>query len=177
MVVEHFLLRDLVVVRHDDASPSDDARSPGLVLGGVVLLAMADFHVAGKRCLAGVADPATAHPIGPEAGAGTDFRGRAPTAVTLGGASFDLWQLPEWHVDDSTVLHLVLTARDGRPVTRDTHRALLAGLQIEHDGAQVLPVSMGTYGGNTLIQCTAEVREPLVGLTARVVQTARTDGS
>lgn len=165
--VEHFLLRDLVVVRDDDgASQFDDDRPPDLVSGGVAVKAMAQFRVASRRCLAGVADASTAYPIGHHAGARTDLRGRAPAAVTLGGASFDLWQLPEWQVDTRTVLHLVLVARGDQPVSRESHRQLLAALHVEHDGAQVLPVSMGTYGGDRLIQCTAEFRGQITGLRA-----------
>lgn len=163
------MLGDLVVVRHDDdAGQSDDDPPPSLVLGGVAMKAIAQFHVAGRRCLAGVADSAAAYVIGPEAGAPTDLRGRTPASVTLDGTSFDLWQLPEWLVGGSTVLHLVLAARDGRPVTRNAHRQLLAVLHVEHGGAPVVPLSTGTYGGDRLLQCTAEFRGQITGLTMDV---------
>lgn len=72
--------------------------------------------------------------------------------MTLGGASFDLWQLPEWWVDSRTVLHLVLAARDHQPAPRESHRQLLAALHVERGGAQVPPVWTGTYSGDRLIQ-------------------------
>jgi hypothetical protein len=165
--VEHFLLRDLVVVRDDDTTVEfDDERPPDAVLGGVAAKAMAQFRVADRRCLIAVADFATARPIGPEAGPGLDLRGHVPSRVTLGGTSFDLWQLPEWHVATQTVLHLVLETRGELLNKRESHRLLLGALQVEQGGVPVLPVSMGTFGGDRLIQCTAVFRGHVTELKA-----------
>lgn len=172
--MDHFLLRDLVVVREVDAQQFDDEQRPDLVLGGLTMKAMAQFRVAGWRCRAGVADAATASPVGSQAGAPTNLRGHAPAVVKLGGVPFDLWQLPEWWVDDAwTVLHLILVP-DGRElVSREAHRELLGALHVEPGDAHVLPVSFGTFGGGGLIQCTAEFSGQLTGLRATIDQVDR----
>ncbi|MBC9732417.1 hypothetical protein [Nocardioides marmotae] len=167
--MEHFLLGDLVVVRDDDeVVPFDDERPPDTVLGGVPAKAVAQFRVADRRCLAGVAGGAAAETVGPQAGPGRDLRGHVPDRVTLGATSFDLWQLPEWHVAGQTVLHLVLVARGELLDKREAHRLLLGTLDVERDGVHVLPESMGTFGGEGLIQCAAQFRGHLTGLTVTV---------
>ncbi|MDN4161115.1 hypothetical protein [Nocardioides abyssi] len=171
--MEHFLLQDLVVVRNDDdMAQFDDERPPELLLGGVIAKAMAQFRVGDKRCLIGVADLAAVHPIGPQAGPGNDLRGRVPIRVTLGETSFDLWQLPEWHVSSRTVLHLLLVAEGEMTNKRESHRLLLGALQVEQGGDQVLPVSMGTFGGDRLIQCAAEFPGDMMGLKVTIDQAA-----
>ena len=171
--MEHFLLQDLVVVRDEDAQQVDDEQPPDLVLGGVTVKAMAQFRVSDQRCRSGVADAAAAYLTGVEAGAPTDLRGHAPAAVQLGGAWFDLWQLPEWPVGTWTVLHLVLVAKGCEPVPREAHRQVLGALHVEHGDGPVRPVSMGTFGGNGLMQCTAQFRGPIKGLRATIDQTTR----
>lgn len=48
------LLPGLVVLREVDAEQFDDEQRPDLVLGGLAMTAMAQFEVAGRRCLAGL---------------------------------------------------------------------------------------------------------------------------
>jgi hypothetical protein len=169
--VEHFLLPDLVVLRDVDAKQFDDEQRPDLVLGGLTMKALAQFRVADRRCRAGIADSAPAFPIVSQVGAPTDLRGRAATAVKLGGVPFEMWQLPEWWVGDaSTILHLVLVSDQYKSVSREAHRELLGGLHIQHGDAPVLPVSMGTFGGDGLIQCMAEFGGQLTGLRATIEQ-------
>ena len=169
--VDHFLLPDLVVLRDVDAEQFDDEQRPALVLGGLTMKALAQFRVAGQRCRAGVADSSPASPVSSQVGAPTDLSGQAPATVKLGGVLFDVWQLPEWWVGGaSTVLHLVLISDNPKSVSPEAHRELLGGLDIQHGAAHVLPVSVGTFGGDGLIQCTAEFGGQLTGLRATIEQ-------
>ncbi|MFC7496187.1 MULTISPECIES: hypothetical protein [unclassified Nocardioides] len=167
--MEHFLLPDLVVVRDHEAGNIDANRPRDLVLGGVALSDLAEFQVGHRHCRAGVSDSATADSVGPEAGSRTDLRPNAPATVTLDGASFDLWQLPEWWVGSRTVLHLVLLQADARPVDyQQVPRLLIRALRFEKDGVTVAPNEMAAFGGGRVLQCTAEFDGQVAGLSAVV---------
>jgi hypothetical protein len=63
-----------------------------------------------------------------------------------------------------------LVSGQHKSVSREAHRELLVGLHIQHGDAPILPVSMGTFGGDGLIQCTAEFGGQLTGLRATIEQ-------
>lgn len=63
-----------------------------------------------------------------------------------------IWRLPEWHVGDSTVVHLVLVTRDGADVPRAVHRDVLGRLQVEYRGSVLPYAGGGSFGGGPLVQ-------------------------
>ena len=149
--MERFLLGDLLVLRdldHDAAADGEGVPSVPL-MAGVPLRSLASFSLGGRTCRSGLADAA-----------GTAVAGKLlpqPVVLEVSGCPVSIWRLPEWHVGDWTVVHLVLVTRDGAEVPRAVHRDLLGRLQVEHRGSVLPQAGGGSFGGGPLVQVTVEL--------------------
>ncbi len=103
--MERFLLGDLLVLRdldHDAAADGEGVPSVPL-MAGVPLRSLASFSLGGHTCRSGLADaPGTAVAAS---------RLPQPVVLEVSGCPVSIWRLPEWHVGDWTVVHLVLPRR------------------------------------------------------------------
>lgn len=149
--MERFLLGDLLVLRdldHDAAADGEGVPSVPL-MAGVPLRSLASFSLGGHTCRSGLADaPGTAVAAS---------RLPQPVVLEVSGCPVSIWRLPEWHVGDWTVVHLVLMARDGAEVPRAVHRDLLGRLQVEHGGRLSPYAGSGSFGGGHIVQVTVEL--------------------
>jgi len=151
--VERFLLGDQLVLRELDGADRDavadgEGASSALRMGGVPVRSLTTFSLAGHACRSGVADAS-----------GTSVPGRSLQSadVEVAGRPVSIWRLPEWHVGDWTVVHLVVVAADGVELPREVHRELLGRLQVEHRGIVLPYVGGGSSGGGPVVQVAVEL--------------------
>ncbi|GAB2627180.1 hypothetical protein GCM10027270_12880 [Nocardioides ginkgobilobae] len=149
--MERFLLGDLLVLRdldHDAAADGEGVPSVPL-MAGVPLRSLASFSLGGHTCRSGLADAPGAAVAGKQL--------PQPVVLEVSECPVSIWRLPEWHVGDWTVVHLVLVTRDGAEVPRAVHREVLGRLQVEHQGSVLPQAGGGSFGGGPLVQVTAEL--------------------
>ncbi|CAB4748659.1 unannotated protein [freshwater metagenome] len=150
--MERIVLGDLLVLRdvdHDAVVADGEGASSALRMGGVPLRSLASFSLGGHTCRSGLADAS-----------GTAVAGKLlpqPVVLEVSGCPVSIWRLPEWHVGDWTVVHLVLVTRDGAEVPRAVHRDLLGRLQVEHRGRPSPYAGSGSFGGGHIVQFTVEL--------------------
>lgn len=149
--MERIVLGDLLVLRdvdHDAAADGEGVPSVPL-MAGVPLRSLASFSLGGHTCRSGVADAPDAAVTGEQV--------PQPVVLEVAGRPVSIWRLPEWHVGDWTVVHLVLMTRDGAEVPRGVHREVLGRLQVEHRGSVLPYAGGGSFGGGPLVQVTVEL--------------------
>lgn len=149
--MEHFLLGDLLVLRDlaDDAAADGEGASSVLLVAGVPLRSLASFSLGGHTCRSGLADAPGSAVVGKQL--------PQPVILEVSGCPVSVWRLPEWHVGDWTVVHLVLMTRDGAEVPRAVHREVLGRLQVEHRGTVLPYAGGGSFGGGPFVQVTVEL--------------------
>lgn len=150
--MERFLLGDLLVLRdldHDAAVADGEGASWALRMGGVPLRSFASFSLGGHACCSGIAGvtgaPVTGVPL------------LSPVDLVIAGCPIVVWRLPEWHVGDRTVVHLVIVAADGAEVPREVHREVMGRLQVERRGSVLPYAGGGSFGGGSLVQVAVEL--------------------
>jgi hypothetical protein len=150
--VERFLLGDLLVLRdvdHDAAVADGEGASSALLMAGVPLRSLASFSLDGCTCRSGIADAPDTTVAGEQL--------PQPVVLEVAAHPVSIWRLPEWHVGDWTVVHLVLMTRDGAEVPRGVHREVLSRLLVEHRGSVLPYAGGGSFGGGPLVQVTVEL--------------------
>lgn len=153
--MERFLLGDLMLLRDAvEVGPTTIGESSGLRMAGVDLRSLATFDLGGHACRSGLAEAGEVVAV---SGQPAPAALSAPVDVVLAGTPVSVWRVPDWQVGDWTVVHLVLVARDGSEMPLAVHRELTGVLEIERDGASRVPLGGGTFGGDRVVQCTAEV--------------------